>query len=104
VDTAEDMGSDGNNVTAPIDGCLKIENYPEWWDTRAIRLQAGEGNGFPVTVRVVNSCTGLDQRLTFTTPWQQQVAGSTSEECPTLLDLEGTSSSQTIVLRYFGGG
>jgi len=96
------MGLTNEFVTIAVNGCLKIENYPEWWGTRPLRLHATTGSGFPVTARIVNACAGLDERLTFSAEWQAQVVASTSAACVTLIDLEGTSDAM-IRWTYYGG-
>ncbi len=99
------MGGDGNYVQTTFGGCLKVDDdYPTWWGTsRHMLLQPSEGGaGYPVLVHVTNTCTGLNETLTFDEDWQDVVtAGTTNQNCVTLIDLLG-SVNQSVRFVYYG--
>ncbi len=102
VGTAVDLGSDGNGVVVPTDGCAKVDSgYPSWWGTRNMTLQSNNGDAYPVPFGWSNACEGASGTDTFEADWQSSVLGPVSDQCPTLINLQGPSGGQ-VTLRYFG--
>lgn len=100
--TAIDLGITGSAITVDIDGCVMVrDQYPDWWGTRNLQLQSLDGGSYPVPYTWSNSCAGGSGTGTFTGDWQSNVFGPTSDQCTTLIDLQGTSGG-TVSLRYYG--
>jgi hypothetical protein len=64
-------------------------------------LMPSAGTVYPLPARIVNTCSELNQTLTFSANWQQLLTEPTSAECPTLIDLRGTASA-TVTLVFYG--
>jgi|GEM_PF-1480630 len=102
IETAVDLGLDGHSVTVPTDGCIKVDSsYPSWWGTRNMMLQNNSGNAYPIPIQWSNACASRSGSGTFAAEWQSLVIGPVSDQCPTLIDLQGPSGGQ-VTLRYFG--
>ena len=100
---AEDLGSDGNETTVPVDGCVMVrDHYPYWWGTRTMLFQTTTPGDYPVPFTWSNDCTGSSGSKTFTHDWQNQWLSLTDDDCATLIDLQGTGPG-TVRLRYYGG-
>ena len=103
IETAVNLGLDGNNVTVPTDGCVKVDStYPGWWGTRNMVLQNTTGETYPVPFTWSNACESSSGSGSFETDWGRLVVGPTSDQCPTLVDLQGPPGGE-ITIRYFGG-
>ena len=103
AETAVDLGVDGHSVTVPTDGCVKVDSaYPSWWGTRNMTLQNNDGGAYPIPFEWSNACESRSGSGTFVADWQSPVIGPVSDQCPTLIDLQGPSGGQ-VTLRYFGG-
>jgi hypothetical protein len=64
-------------------------------------LQNNNGNAYPVPFVWSNECESRNGSGTLQADWQSPVIGPVSDQCPTLIDLQGPASGQ-ITLRYFG--
>ncbi len=103
VETAVDLGLDGHSVAVPTDGCVKVDSaYPSWWGTRSMALQNNNADAYPIPFEWSNACESRSGSGTFEADWQSLVIGPVSDQCPTLIDLQGPSGGQ-VALRYFGG-
>ena len=101
VETAVDLGPDGQGTVVPTYGCVKVDaGYPGWWGTRNMTLQNNGGGAYPVPFTWSNACTGANGSGTFTTDWQSSTFGPTSAQCATLIDLLGPTGGQ-LTLRYY---
>lgn len=99
--SAVDMGTAGNAVTVPNDGCVRVRDaYPFWWGTRNMRLQSGSPGSYPVPFTWSNSCAGSQGSGTFTGDWQTVLFGPTNSACATVIDLQGSGAGD-VTLRYF---
>lgn len=102
VETAVDLGLDGQSVTVPTDGCVKVDSaYPSWWGTRNMMIQNNNGDAYPVPFEWSNECESRSGSGTLEADWQSPVIGPVSDQCPTLIDLQGPAGGQ-VTLRYFG--
>ena len=100
--SATDLGPDSNNVTVPNNGCVMVrDQYPSWWGTRNMNLQAADGGTYPVPFTWWNSCAASGGSGTFNMDWEHQIFGPTSDACATVIDLQGTGGGN-ITLRYYG--
>lgn len=101
VDTAIDLGLQGEPNVVPSDACVMISQYPSWYQhgggTPA--LQTGAGGTYPIPASYEDACTGAQGGVTFTGAWQQHSVGTHQLACPTLIQLGGDGSSVT--LRWF---
>jgi hypothetical protein len=86
-------------MTVQRDGCYKVTQYPEYWDTRHVCLHTTTPGSYPVPFTASNSCAGGSGSGTFTGDWQKLSAGNTSASCPTVIDLQGAAGA-TVRLRW----
>lgn len=100
---AVDMGSDGNSVTVPANGCVMVrDSYPFWWGgSRTMNLQTVALGGISLPFAWSNSCSGGSGSGTFTLDGESNYLNATNSACATLIDLQGSASS-TITIRYYG--
>lgn len=99
--TATDLGEPGEWVTVRNNGCVKVQSgYPAWWDTRTMQLQPNDGT-YPVPFEWSNTCSDAGGADIFSHDWDNRFIGPTSEECGTLISLNG-SGDGNITLRYYG--
>jgi hypothetical protein len=100
--TATDLGRDGNNVTVPGDGCVKVQNsYPSYWgSSRTMKLETATANSYPVPFTWTNTCSGGSGSEAFTAGWQSKYLASINSACATVIDLQG-SPAGSITLRYW---
>lgn len=102
VETAVDLGLDGNSVTVATDGCVKVDSaYPSWWGTRNMMLQNAGGNAYPIPLAWSQACTSQSGSGSFLADWQSLVFGPVSAQCATLIDLQGPAGG-LVTLRYYG--
>ena len=102
LESAVDLGSDGNNVTVPSNGCVKVaDNYPSWWGTdRTMNLMITAGENYPIAFTWEN-CEDIGDSEEFLNDWQSKLLEHTSSECPTLINLLG-SGADDVSLVYYG--
>jgi hypothetical protein len=82
------------------DGCAMIrDEYPNWWNTRRVKMLNNWGSDYSFTYTWSNSCTGNSGSGTLDNNWDTQIFGPVSEDCATLIDLQGAGSG-TIWLWY----
>jgi hypothetical protein len=99
--TAVDLGAPGNNVSVPVNGCVRVrDGYPPWWGVRTMKLENPSSTSYPVPYTWTNTCSGSGGSGSFTADWQAKFLSVTSSACATLIDLNGTGSGN-ITLRYW---
>ncbi|MBN2804977.1 MAG: hypothetical protein JXR91_17910 [Deltaproteobacteria bacterium] len=98
--TAVDLGSRGNWETLPANGCLKITEYPTWWNNGTVQLQPEATATSNVPFTWSNACAGNGGSGMFTAPWESQFFGPVSSICPTIINLSGIASDN-IKLRWY---
>jgi cysteine-rich repeat protein len=99
--TATDLGSPGTQRTVPSNACLRVlDGYPGWWGTRNLGLQPISGS-FPVPFTWSNACQGSGGSASFNAAWATVSFGLTNAACATLIQLEGSGSSN-VTLTYYG--
>lgn len=100
VEDAIDLGRPGNNVTVDNASCLRVLNgYPSWWGVRKMLLQTTAGGTYPVPFVWTNTCTGGSGSGQFYGSWGSQSFGPVSDDCATLIELQGAGGNVT--LRYW---
>ena len=100
--TAIDLGGTGTNTTVSNNACVMVrDDYPNWWGTRNMLLQNPSPGTYPVPFEWENACSGQNGAQTITGDWQNHILEGTSDQCATLIDLQGDGSG-TITLRYYG--
>jgi len=101
VATAIDLGAQGTQNNVPSDACVKISQYPSWyqWGGGTPQLQTGAGGQYPVVASYEDACTSATGSATYTGPWQARPVGRHFPGCPTLIQLSGNGSP--LVLRWF---
>jgi hypothetical protein len=101
VATAVDLGAPGNDVSVPVNGCVRIQDgYPSWWTTRVMKLENPSSASYPVPFTWTNPCSGSGGSDSFTANWQAKFLNVTNSACATLIDLNGTGTGN-ITLRYW---
>lgn len=101
ADIALDLGAPGAQKTVDNASCLKVQaGLPPWWDTRRMTLQTQNGGTFPVPFSWRSECTGSSGTGLFTGFWQSRILDITSENCPTLIQLQGAGGPVKLV--YYG--
>jgi hypothetical protein len=99
---AVDLGAPGNNVTVSNNACVMVRGgYPTWWGTRDMSLQNSAPGDYPVPFEWENTCSGSSGNDVITGDWQNHVLSTTSDQCATLIDLQGNGGG-TITLGYYG--
>lgn len=100
--SALDLGGTGTATIVSSDACVKIDaGRPSWWGTsRNVLLQTGSTGTYPVPFTWTSTCTSSSGGGYFDGAWQSQVFGSTSNQCPTLIQLEGDGSDVSLI--YYG--
>jgi hypothetical protein len=99
--TAFDLGSPGNNVSVPNDGCVKVDGaYPPWWGVRTMKLESTDQGTYPVPFTWTNACSSAGGSGAITGDWQSVFFGPTSDACPTVIDLGGAGDG-TVTVRYW---
>lgn len=93
VATATDLGPRTTLTTVPSNACVKISQYPSWWQfTNGLTtLQSGNGT-FPVPASWTDSCTSATGSTTFTTSWQSRTIGNHAASCPVVIQLSGSGA------------
>jgi hypothetical protein len=101
VATAIDLGVQASPNTVPSDACVKISQYPSWYQYGGgtPQLQTGSGGQYPVVASYSDACTGATGSATYTGPWQQKPVGQHALGCPTLIKLGGNGTP--LNLRWF---
>jgi hypothetical protein len=110
--TATSLGGTGVETTVPANGCVKITQFPGWWNHR-IRLEtAGTAQGTPIPFSWSSSCStpstltctdanNVAVACSFTGTWQALTSASTtSKSCATVIDLQSASSGN-VTLRWY---
>jgi hypothetical protein len=101
ADVAIDIGAPGQSVVVDNAACIKVEDgLPSWWGTRDMELQSQWGGTFPVPFTWTSSCTYSEGVEQFTGSWQGKLLSTTSEDCPTLIQLQGEGGD--VRLTYYG--
>lgn len=93
LDTAIDLGPRTTVATVPSDACVKVSQFPSWWQftNGALTLQSGTGS-FPVPLVWQNSCDSSSGNATLVQSYQSLPIGNYSDSCPALIDLNGDGS------------
>lgn len=93
LETATDLGPRTTLATVASDACVKVSQYPDWWNFTSgdLTLQSGTGS-FPVAATWEDSCTGESQPFSFTTAWESVPVGSHTSSCPVLIELQGSGA------------
>lgn len=101
---AIDLGAPGNDVSVPVDGCVKVQNaYPSWWtDNMRMKLENPTSGSYAVPFTWTNTCSpgvgsGSDS---FTANWQGRFLPNINSACATVIDLQGTGGGN-ITLHYW---
>ncbi|MCB9497669.1 MAG: hypothetical protein H6686_12355 [Fibrobacteria bacterium] len=99
LDDALDLGGFGTETrNVPANACVKITQYPAWWNNTQIQFGTITGGQYPVPFSWTNgSATGTG---TFTTEWQSLYLMGVSRSNPTLIQLEG-EAGRTVGLRWY---
>jgi hypothetical protein len=90
--TAVELGPRSTSVSVSSDACVKITQFPSWWQytNGAITLQSGTGN-FPVPLSWRSDC-GQSGSGSFGQSYQSLPIGNYNQSCPALIDLNGDGS------------
>lgn len=90
---AVDLGPRTTQATVSGDACVKITDYPSWWEytNGLVTLQSGTGV-MPVPATYKDSCSGATGQFVFSTHWQSQPIGYHTADCPVLIQLGGSSN------------
>lgn len=101
--TAIDLGTPGTSSAVAGNACLRVQSgYPSWWGSRNLQLQSQSGgHGYPVPYSWSNSCSGGSGSGVLTGDWVSAVLPSVSAACPTLIRLQGSTSS-SVTVTYYG--
>jgi hypothetical protein len=93
IDNALNLGPRNTQIRVPSDACVKVSQYPSWWNftNGLVTLQSGTGT-FPVPATWKDACTGQVGEFTFTTAWQSQPIGFHTSNCPALIQLNGNGA------------
>jgi hypothetical protein len=98
---AIDLGADGNSVTVPNNGCVRVRDaYPVWWNVRTMKLETTSNGTYPVPFTWSNTCSGSSGSATFTANWQARFLPNINDDCATVIDLQG-SGSGNVTVRYW---
>jgi hypothetical protein len=91
--TATELPSRTSQITVPSNGCLKLTQYPDWWQytSHDVTLQSGTGT-FPVPATWTDMCTSQKGPITFRSQWQSVPIGQHAANCPVLISLGGNGS------------
>lgn len=93
--TAIDLGTFSNSKTSvQADGCAVVTSYPSWWGTATMYLRTDSGGTYPVPFVWENACSGASGEGTLTGPYTTVELGDVSDECATLIDLDGPADSR----------
>jgi len=90
--TAVDIGPRTTTTSVTSDACLKLTQFPSWWQftSGAVTLQSGTGS-FPVPFTWQDSCDQSGS-ATFSSAYQSVPVGNHTQSCPLLIDLNGDGS------------
>jgi PA14 domain-containing protein len=90
--TAVDLGPRTTPISVASDACVKITQFPNWWQNTngAVTLQSGTGS-FPVPLTWQSDC-GQSGSGSFGQAYQSLPIGSYTQSCPALIDLNGNGS------------
>jgi hypothetical protein len=90
---ALDLGPRSTLTTVPSNACVKVSQYPSWWQFTPglVTLQSGAGT-FPVPVTWTDSCTQASGSVTFNAVWQAHTIGFHQASCPVLIQLSGSGA------------
>jgi hypothetical protein len=94
LDTAIDLGPRTTTTSVPSDACVKVSQFPGWWQftNGSLTLQSGTGS-FPVPLVWQNDCTSSSGDETLVQSYQSLLIGSGyGSSCPALIDLNGDGS------------
>jgi hypothetical protein len=85
-----------------LNGRVMVKDaYDGWWDSHNLTLQAGTGDSFPIPHLWINSGSGSSGEGEFTGEWQEYFLGPVSEDCATLVQLQGEGGGN-VKLTCFG--
>lgn len=91
--TAIDLGPRTTIKTVPSNACVKVAQYPSWWQwtNGLVTLQSGTGT-FPVPATWQDSCTQASNSFTINTSWQSIPIGNHTANCPVVIKLNGNGA------------
>lgn len=100
--SAKDLGARSSSSTITNDACIKISQFPDWWNwgSQKTTLQAQWGNGFPVSLNWEDTCTGEKGSSSIAAAYQSAGVGQHTRVCPVVIKLGGDGSSTISVTWY----
>jgi hypothetical protein len=90
--TAQDLGPRTTTNSVPSNACLKLTQFPDWWQYTdgSVTLQSGTGT-FPVPLTWHSDC-GQNGSGSFVQAYQSLPIGAYTAQCPALIELQGDGS------------
>jgi hypothetical protein len=91
--SALDLGPRSTAATVPSNACVKVTNFPAWWQYTSglVTVQSGTGT-FPVPGTWTNTCTQATGQFTLNQAWQTMALGNFTASCPALIELNGSGA------------
>jgi thermitase len=100
IANAVDLGGFGSETrNLPGNACVKITQYPAWWNNTRLQFGTITGGTYPANFSWSTTCAGSGTG-TFTAEWQSVYLEGVSRTCPTLIEFRG-QANQTIGLRWY---
>ena len=100
IANAVDLGGFGGETrNLPGNACVKITQYPAWWNNTRLQFGTIAGGTYPANFSWSTTCAGSGTG-TFTAEWQSVYLEGVSRTCPTLIEFRG-QANQTIGLRWY---